>query len=317
MKAIKYFITIAATLFAAIAVFGQPGCNLKPAETFYLYPEGQDVDKGIEGALGPGWSNGLSGEEFLRGNGANGNISDGARIDLYIPKKPNGQMIIVCPGGAYEYVSIYNEGTYVADWMTQNGITLAVVKYRMPNGHWEVPLRDIQNAFRFCRANAEKWGIKQIGVMGFSAGGHLAATTSNMFVDEITRPDFSVLIYPVITMDDAYTHHGSKRNLLGENPSEELEERYSMEKQVTVNTPPTFLAHSTNDKGVPVLNSINYYMELVNHGVPAEMHLYPTGGHGWGFSADKYIGKGKDKIGYAREEFWASLKRWLEGIRTM
>lgn len=316
MKTIRYLITIAAALSAAIAVFAQPGCSLKPTETFLLYPEGQNVDKGLEGALGPGESNGLSGEEYLKESGANGNISDRARIDLYIPESPNEQMIIVCPGGAYEYVSVYNEGAYVADWMTRNGITLAVVRYRMPNGHREVPLRDIQNAFRFCRANAGKWGVSQIGVMGFSAGGHLAATTSNMFTDEVTRPDFSILIYPVITMDEQYTHKGTKRNLLGENPSEEMVELYSMDKRVTSDTPPTFLAHSTDDKGVPVINSINYYMQLVENGVPAEMHIYPTGGHGWGFSADIYIGKGKDKLGYAREEFWTSLGRWLEGIRT-
>lgn len=322
MKAIKYFTTIAATLFAAIAVYAQPGCDLKPTQTFLLYPEGQNVDKGLEGALGPGESNGLTGEEYLLANGANGNISDNARIDLYLPEKPNGQMVIVCPGGAYEYVAVYNEGVHVADWMTKNGITLAVVRYRMPNGHWEIPLRDVQNAFRFCRANASRWGVNQIGVMGFSAGGHLAACTSNMFTDEITRPDFSILIYPVITMDWEYTHEGTRNNLLGKDESwddqelkAELVERYSMEKNVTAATPQTFLAHSTDDKGVPVSNSINYYNSLIENGVSAEMHIYPTGGHGWGFNKDIYIGKGKDKLGYARQEFEASLKRWLESIR--
>lgn len=315
MKAIKHFITIAATIVAAIAVYAQPGCKFMPTETFYLYPEGQNVDKGLEGALGPGWSNGLTEDEYVKENGNNGNISDGARIDLYLPKRPNGQMVIVCPGGGYKYVAGYYEGRYVADWMTKNGITVAVVCYRMPNGHREVPLRDVQNAFRFCRANAEKWDVDQIGVMGFSAGGHLAATTSNLFVDEITRPDFSILIYPVITMDEAYTHKGSRESLIGKNPSDEIVDMYSMEKQVGTDTPVTFIAHCTDDKTVPVANSINYYTQLVNHGVPAEMHIYPTGGHGWGFPADKYSGKGKDKFGYAREEFWTSLKRWLEGIR--
>ena len=315
MKAIKYFITIAAGLLAAIAVNAQPGCDLKPTRTFMLYPEGQNSDKGLDGALGPGESNGLTGEEYLLPNGANGNISDNARIDLYLPENPNGQMIIVCPGGAYEYVAVYNEGVHVADWMTQNGITLAVVRYRMPNGHCEIPLRDVQNAFRFCRLNAPEWGVDQIGVMGFSARGHLAACTSNMFTDDTTRPDFSILIYPVITMDRTYTHEGTRNNLIGRNGDEELVRRYSMEKNVSENTPPTFIAHSTDDKGVPVLNSINYYNELVKNGVSAEMHIYPSGGHGWGFNKDIYIGKGKDKLGYARSEFEASLKRWLESIR--
>lgn len=333
MKAIKYLLTIAATLVAAIAVYAQPGCSLKPTHTFRLYPEGQESDKGLEGALGPGESNGLSRDEYLEPNGANGNISDNARIDLYVPKRPNGQMVIVCPGGAYTYVAVYNEGTYVADWMTERGITLAVLRYRMPNGHWEVPLTDVHNAFRFCRAKASEWGIDQIGVMGFSAGGHLAACASNMFKDEVTRPDFSILIYPVITMEESYTHLGSRYNLIGhddvwdnkeqtvteyekaQNMKAGLIQRYSMEKNVSENTPPTFLAHSSNDAGVPVANTINYYMQLVRHNVPAEMHIYPYGGHGWGFSSEKYKGKGNDKLGSDRKQFEMSLESWLEDLR--
>ncbi len=241
-------------------------------------------------------------------------------------------MIVVCPGGGYKYTSSYNEGVYVAEWLLARNITVAVVKYRMPNGHWEVPLTDVQNAFRYCRAKAAEWGVNQIGVMGFSAGGHLAATTTNMFVDDITRPDFSVLVYPVITMDDGITHKGTKKNLTRsakywDDKSKSvtqyeadmaqyrgLLEKYSINNQVKDNTPTSFVIHCTDDTVVPIENTVRYYRSLVEHKVPAEVHIFPRGGHGWGFSSEKYTGEGKDKFKYGRDEFYKSLDRWLKEV---
>ena len=323
MKAIRYFITIAAALSAAIAVFGQPKTGLRPDETVLLYADT------FEGNVDPVYgskivfadfdmkeSNELSGPERLNKNGNIGNISDLARMDLYFPEKPNGQMMIVCPGGGYSIVSSYNEGVYVAEWMLDRGITVAVVKYRLPNGHCRVPHQDVENAFRYCRKHAGEWGVSQIGVMGFSAGGHLAATTSTMWTENETRPDFSVLIYPVITMEQGLTHQGTRENLITVKAEwrEHITEKYSLENQVTRFTPPTFIALCSDDFTVPAENSLRYYNRLIDNDVEAEMHIFPKGGHGWGFTDEKYTEN--DRFGYGRDEFEASLGRWLESIRT-
>ena len=321
-------------------VGAQPGSKLRPDETVLLYND--SFEGNVDLVYGKKISyagfemkeaNGLTGAEVIGKDGNIANISDLARIDLYFPKKPNGQMVVVCPGGGNKIVSSYNEGLYAAEWMLERGITVAVVKYRLPNCHWEIPLTDIQNAFRYCRSNAQQWNVNQIGVMGFSAGGHLAACTTNMFVDDVTRPDFSIVIYPVITFEDGITHAGTKKLLLGEQSVwdnkelkasewmanvkkyEELVECYSLENSIKENTPPSFIAHCTDDKTVPIENSIRYYRSLVANKIPAEMHIYPTGGHGWGFSSEKYRGKGKDKFAYARDEYYRSLTRWLESLR--
>lgn len=316
--------TVAAALFSAAITFAQPNCNLRPNETVLLYADS------FEGNVDPVYGekisyagytmekdNGLTGPEKMPANGNLGNVSKLARLDLYFPKKPNGQMVVVCPGGGYSILSTYNEGLYVADWFLSKGITVCVVKYRLPNFNHTVPYADVANAFRYCRANAESWGVKQIGVIGFSAGGHLAATASNLWTDAITRPDFSILIYPVITLTPGTTHHGTHKNLLGEKNmvKEKYLDRYSLEKQACRFTPPTFLALSSDDATVPVENSLRYYNKLVDVAVPVEMHIWPTGGHGWGFSSEKFKGKGKDKFAYARAEFEASLERWLEALR--
>ena len=316
--------TIAAALFTAAITFAQPNCNLRPNETVLLYADS------FEGNVDPvygekisyaGFSmekdNGLTGPEKMPANGNLGNVSKLARLDLYFPKKPNGQMVVVCPGGGYSILSTYNEGLYVADWFLSKGITVCVVKYRLPNFNHTIPYADVANAFRYCRANAESWGVKQIGIIGFSAGGHLAATASNLWTDAVTRPDFSILIYPVITLTPGTTHHGTHKNLLGEKNmvKEKYLDRYSLEKQACRFTPPTFLALSSDDATVPVENSLRYYNKLVDVAVPVEMHIWPTGGHGWGFSSEKFKGKGKDKFAYARAEFEASLERWLEALR--
>ena len=314
------FLIFLAPFFAA----AQQVAGLKPSHTVLLYADsfegnidpvfGKEI---VYGGFKTQESNGLTGPETITERGMLKNVSDLARVDLYFPKKPNGQMVVVCPGGGYLYLSIYGEGQYVADWMLSKGITVAVVKHRIPNGHWNIPLEDVQNVFRYCRAHADEWKIKQIGVIGFSAGGHLAATASTLWTDTVTRPDFSILIYPVITLTPGTTHHGTHKNLLGEKNmmKEKYLDRYSLEKQVCRYTPPTFIALCSDDATVPAENSLRYYNELINHDVPAEMHIWPTGGHGWGFNEDKYIGEGKDRFAYAREEYYIVLERWLQRIR--
>ena len=324
MKTIKYLIATAAAMLAAVAVFAQPNTKLRPDETVLLYADS------FEGNIDPVFGktikyagfdmkedNKLSGPEKIPANGNIGNINKLARFDLYFPKKPNGQMIIVCPGGGYSIVSSYNEGIYCAAWMLERGITVAVVKYRLPNGNCKVPHADVENAFRYCRAHAAEWGVNQIGVMGYSAGGHLAATTSTMWTEQQTRPDFSVLIYPVITMEQGFTHKGTRENLITKKAEwkEHIVETYALENQVTRFTPPTFLALCSDDFVVPAENSLRYYNELINHDVPAEMHIWPKGGHGWGFNEEKYVGEGKDRFSYARQDYYLVLDAWLKRIR--
>lgn len=326
----KYIIFLASIMILApIISSAQQVEGLKPAQTVLLYTDSFEGnidpvygDEIIYGGFEIKESNGLTGPEAITDKGMLKNISDLARVDLYFPENPNGQMVVVCPGGGYTKLSTYNEGLYVAGWMMSKGISVAVVKHRLPNGHWNVPLEDVQNAFRYCRAHAEQWNVQQIGVIGFSAGGHLAACASNLYVDAVTRPDFSILIYPVITFDYNIYRSGSRSALIGadenwigqEEKLNELANCYSMEKRVTSDTPQTFISHSTNDKTL-VDNSLVYYKSLITHKVPVEMHIWKSGGHGWGFSSEEYVGKGKDRLAAHREEFYAVLERWLESVR--
>lgn len=320
---------ICVPMLAPILASAQKVIGLRPSQTVMLYADS------FEGNIDPVYgneiiyagfkmqeSNCLAGPETIDQKGILRNISDYARVDLYFPKRPNGQMVVVCPGGGYVKVSTFGEGEYVADWMLSKGITVAVLKYRLPNGHWDVPLEDVQNVLRYCRANAEKWKVNQIGVMGFSAGGHLAACASNLYVDTVTKPDFSILIYPVISFDKKVYHSGTRVALIGaeekwigsEAKLNELVDYYSMEKRVSPGTPQTFISHSSNDK-VLVDNSLIYYKSLIANKVPVEMHIWKTGGHGWGFSSEEYVGKGEDKFAAHRKEFYAVLERWLESTR--
>ena len=329
LKSCRLLVSICAALLFCTTSSAQSMPKVRPSQTVLLYADSfegnTDTIYGKEilfAGFEMTWSNGLAGPEEVKGKGSISNISDLARIDLYFPKKANGQMIIVCPGGGYKNVSTFNEGLYVADWMLSKGITIAVVKYRMPAGHWEVPLEDVQNAFRYCRANAEKWKVDQIGVMGFSAGGHLAACASNLYKDEVTRPDFSVLIYPVITFNPNIYSSGTRLHLIGNDTDwegrmdryQELIEYYSMEKRVTADTPQTFMSHCTNDPTI-VDNSLLYYKSLLKCKVPVEMHIWKSGGHGWGFSSEKFKGKGKDKFAAHRKDFETVLEKWLNSIR--
>src|SRR5680860_17342 len=209
----------------------------------------------------------------------------------------HGTAIVICPGGGYTHLAIKKEGYKVAKWLNTLGISAFVLKYRMPSDETMQdktigPLQDAQEALRIVRRNADKWKLNpdQIGVLGFSAGGHLASTLSTHYnykvyypQDETSaRPDFSILVYPVVSMEDGTTHQGSKNSLLGEAPLQQMVHEYSNAKQVTAEAPPTFLVHATDDKAVPVENSLEYYMALKKHDVPAEMHIYEKGGHGFG-----------------------------------
>ena len=188
----------------------------------------------------------------------------------------------------------------MAQWFNTQGITYAVLKYRMPNGHSDIPLSDAHQAIRLMREHAKVWNFTKLGIMGASAGGHLASTAATHYTPD-TRPDFQILLYPVVSMNPVLTHKGSHDNLLGKNPSKESETLYSNELQVKSDTPPAFILHSSNDGAVAVANSINYYMELVKNKVPASLHTYPIGGHGWGF---------RDSFPYKRQ--WTEeLEQWL------
>lgn len=217
-------------------------------------------------------------------------------IFLPEPNNSNGTAIVICPGGGYSHLAIDKEGFKVAKWLNTLGISAFVLKYRLPSDDIMKdktigPLQDAQEALRLVRRNAKEWNIntEKIGVMGFSAGGHLASTLSTHYNNEVyvhdsisSKPDFSILIYPVISMDENITHKGSKTNLLGDSPSQEYIVKYSNEKQIDSLTPPAFLIHATDDRVVPVENSINYYLALKNNNVPAEIHIYEKGGHGFG-----------------------------------
>lgn len=208
------------------------------------------------------------------------------------PAHPNGAAIVICPGGGYGGLMMGPEGTLIAEWLNRHGIAGIVLPYRLPHGNHHVPLLDAQRAIRVTRSHATEWGIDpgRIGILGFSAGGHLASTAATHFdagdpaaADPVQqagcRPDFAVLIYPVITMGEK-THGGSKKNLLGPNPSADLVEFYSGEKQVTDQTPPCFMAHALDDTAVTADNSRMFYEALLKHHVAAHYLELPSGGHG-------------------------------------
>lgn len=219
-------------------------------------------------------------------------------LTRFTPLKPNGTSVIICPGGGYGRLAIDHEGVEVARAFNEYGVTAFVLKYRLPMDSIMMdktigPLQDAQQAIRMVRKQSVAWGLNpdKIGIMGFSAGGHLASTAATHFTNladaslkdtTSVRPDFAILIYPVISFNDSITHMGSKINLIGKKPSMELTNKFSNELQVTKNSPPAFLVHAGDDGTVPVENSIRYYQACIKNKVPTEMHLYPKGGHGFG-----------------------------------
>jgi acetyl esterase/lipase len=262
-------------LFAFVLV----GCQLAPAaEPFegpveLLWPDGAPGAVGAEPADKP-W------------------------LSIHRPPgdKMNGAAVIVCPGGGYGSLADSYEGHDVADWFNSFGVTAMVLKYRLaPRYRHPAPLNDAQRAIRLVRARAAEWRLdpRRIGILGFSAGGHLASTAGTHFdagqvdaadnIDQQScRPDFLVLCYPVVTMTSEHTHAGSRDNLLGVNADAKLAEHLSNEKQVTPDTPPTFMFHTNEDSPVPPENSVLFYLALRNAKVPAELHIYEKGPHGVG-----------------------------------
>ncbi|MBD5322809.1 MAG: alpha/beta hydrolase [Bacteroides sp.] len=224
-------------------------------------------------------------------------------MTVYRPAHPNGVAVIMCPGGGYSHQAAQHEGHDMAQWMNAQGITYVVLKYRIPKGRYELPLQDAEQAVRLVRSHADEWGVdpSKIGIMGASAGGHLATTLATHYTDSLSRPDFQILFYPVVTMDEFYTHMGSRINLLGKNATPEQIAEYSNELHVNARTPRAFIMLSSDDRAVPAANSINYYMALVNNGVPASLHTYPVGGHGWGF---------RDSFPYKRQ-WTGELEKWI------
>jgi len=211
---------------------------------------------------------------------------DAPSLSIYLPPKPVGTAVLVCPGGGYRTLAMDHEGKQVAEFFNSFGVAAYVLKYRhAPKYQHPAPLEDATQAIRMIRARAAEDGIRtdRVGVMGFSAGGHLAATLST-HAAAADRPNFAVLVYPVISFTTKYTHKGSLQNLLGEKPDPALVLNLSNELAVTPYTPPTFLFHTDDDSGVPPQNSVLYYLALKAAGVPAEMHIYAHGRHGVGLA---------------------------------
>ena len=245
---------------------------------------------------------------------------DKPAITIYSPSKDvlNGSAVIICPGGGYAGLAMQHEGHDIAKWLNTMGVTGIVLEYRMSRGGYShpIPLLDVQRAIRTIRLRSKELQLdpKRIGVMGFSAGGHLASTAGTHFdegdpnaqdpIDSVgCRPDFMILCYPVIAFDEPYTHKGSQYNLIGRNASKDLIVSLSNEKQVTKNTPPTFLFHTDEDRGVPPQNSIAFYLALKKAKVPAELHIYKKGGHGRGL-AQNIAGT---------KEWPNACRNWLQG----
>ena len=216
---------------------------------------------------------------------SNDDPEDMAKVTVFLPdeKLATGRAVVCCPGGGYSHLAWEKEGTSWAPFFNGQGIALIVLKYRMPHGHYTVPAEDAEEAIRLVRRNAEAWHINpdDVGIMGFSAGGHLASTVATHASGD-AKPNFQILFYPVISMEQGVTHQGSRNNLLGKSPKRKLVNQYSNEQHINKHTPRCFLALAHDDRAVPPVNGLNYYEQLYSNGVPASLHVYPTGGHGFG-----------------------------------
>ena len=240
-------------------------------------------------------------------------------LEIYLPEKEKstGAAVVICPGGGYAVVVYQAEGIRTAKEFAKNGVAAFVLKYRLPSDSTMIdktigPLQDAQQAIKVVRENAAKWGIdtNKVGIMGFSAGGHLASTEATHYKKSVIennnninlRPDFQILVYPVISMQDSLTHLGSRTNLLGNNPSKKLIDEFSNELQVDENTPPAYITQAADDKVVDVDNSIVYFESLRHHNVPVEMHIYPKGNHGF-------------VLALKTEDWMASIFKWMKNSK--
>ncbi len=234
-------------------------------------------------------------------------LQDTAYIKVFLPdeNRATGRAVVICPGGGYEWLSMQNEGTDWAPFFNNMGIAAIVLHYRMPNGNAKVPVSDAEEAIRTVRRNARAWHIntENVGIMGSSAGGHLASTIATQSKGD-AKPDFQILFYPVITMMPGYTHQGSHDNLLGKDARKKDEQKYCSDLQVTRVTPRACILLADDDHVVLPSNGVNYYSELFRHDVPSSLHVYPGGGHGFGMSpAFRY-----------HVEMLLDLKAWLESF---
>lgn len=233
--------------------------------------------------------------------------ADSAKVKVYLPgkEKATGRAVVICPGGGYSHLAMNHEGHDWAGFFNNMGIAAVVLKYRMPHGDREVPVSDAEEAVRLVRRNAQNWNINpdDVGIMGSSAGGHLASTVATRSKGD-ALPDFQILFYPVITMMPDITHKGSHDNFLGEKAKKRDEQEYSSDLQVTRVTPRAFIALSDDDHTVLPANGVNYYIQLYRHDVPATLHVYPSGGHGWG---------NRDSFMY-HNEMQLDLKAWLRSF---
>ena len=290
MKRYRFAVVVCLTILCANA-----SSNLSAAEEMLLWPDG------APGALGD-------------------EAKDKPRLIAYLPaeEKANGAAIVICPGGGYGHLAMGHEGHEIGRWLNSIGVAGFIVDYRHRGkgyGH-PAPLQDAQRAIRMVRTRAKEWNVnpERVGILGFSAGGHLASTAATHFdegekeaKDPIqrasSRPDFAVLCYAVIAFNEPYTHRGSQRNLLGNDPDAELVKSLSNEKQVTPQTPPVFLWHTTEDRAVPPQNSAHFYLACVKNKVPAELHIYEKGRHG--------VGLGKGIPG--TEDWSKACEDWMRG----
>ncbi|MCR4823981.1 MAG: alpha/beta hydrolase [Bacteroidales bacterium] len=275
----KRFLTLLVAASCCLTAFAQKGPIV-----IDVWPDGAPNDSG------------LTGPEQPLENGRVANITR-ATLTVYPAAKPNGIAVIMCPGGGYRRLAMNHEGYDMAPWFNNLGITYAVLKYRMPNGQIEVPLSDGLRSIEILRERASEWGIDphKVGIMGASAGGNLATQVSTHFTSASDRPDFQVLFYATCRV-------GSNPTLmLGEKPSQARIDQYTSVKQVNAQTPPAFIMCSADDTSVPCVNSIDYFLALRENGVGATLHIYPSGGHGWGF---------QDSFAYKRE-WTGELERWL------
>lgn len=249
------------------------------------------------------------------------NVSEG-ELYVYLPGKDNntGAAVVICPGGGYLIEAMGHEGFEMAEWLKMKGIAGIVLKYRLPYGHHEIPSGDARQALRIVRSNASEWGINpaKIGIAGSSAGGHLAATVGTRFdngsiaggaryQNVSSRPDFMLLLYPVITFKEEFGHMGSRKNLIGEGNDWKLVEKYSNELNVTPETPPTFMVLADDDKGVVPRNSVEFYLALKENQIPAEMHIFARGGHGFGMK----------KMNLPVDQWPDLFHSWLKAIKVI
>jgi acetyl esterase/lipase len=249
-------------------------------------------------------------------------------VRVYLPRaeKQNGVACVIVPGGGYQVLAINHEGYQAAERLRDMGITAVVLKHRVSDKvkyHHPVPIMDVRQSIRLVRQQASAWKVdpNKVGVLGFSAGGHLASCALTLaeekFPEEAAltgegavshRPDFGVLLYPVISFTESYTHEGSRRNLLGDQPSPELMKKLSTDLQVNAQTPPTLLFATQEDKAVPAMNAISFYLAMQKHGVPGELHVWEKGRHGFGLLSD---------WGEIASAWPTRLEQWLIGRQLM